>query len=116
MTKKLKITVLGTTYEVLVEEVEETQAASKTAVAAEPSAPLYVTPKKVTKITAPLSGTVSGIAVSVGTEVHSGDALCTIEAMTMQNVIPAPTDGVVSQIHIRADEDVDLGDLLITLE
>ena len=115
MTKKLKITVLGTTYEVLVEEVEEGTAKS-TVASAEPTAPLYVTPKKVTKITAPLSGTVCNIAVSVGDEVKSGDALCTIEAMTMQNVIPAPTDGIVSQIHIHTEEDVDLGALLITLE
>lgn len=118
MTKKLKITVLGTTYEVLVEEVNDAkeEAANATPKEAPMPAPLYAKPKQTIEVTTPLSGTVSDIAVHVGDTVRGGDALCTVEAMKMQNIIPAPKDGTVSQIPIRVGDSVDTGALLIVIE
>lgn len=119
MTKKLKITVLGKTYDVVVEEIEE--ATSSATPAAAPvketvKVPLYADPKPQTEVCAPVSGIVSDIAVHVGDEVHSGDRLCTVEAMKMQNAIPSPIDGVVTQIPVRVGDSVEGGDLLIVLE
>ena len=114
--KKLKITVLGKTYDVVVEEIEES-ASPATAPAKETvKIPLYADPKPQTEVSAPVSGIVSDIAVHVGDEVHSGDRLCTVEAMKMQNAIPSPIDGVVTQIPVRVGDSVEGGDVLIILE
>lgn len=120
MTKKLKITVLGTVYEVLVEEVTENKeepVSVYTAPKEMPAPPpLYAKPKQITEVKAPLSGTVSEISVVVGDMVRGGDVLCAVEAMKMQNSIPSPVDGTVTQIAIRVGDSVDNGDLLITIE
>lgn len=117
MTKKLKITVLGKSYEVLVEEIEESAApAAVTPVKEAVKTPLYTEPKPLSEVNAPVSGIISDIAVHVGDEVHSGDRLCTVEAMKMQNAIPAPIDGVVTQILVRVGDTVEGGDVLITME
>ena len=119
MIKKLKITVLGKTYEVLVEEMEDgtnIPSSTITPIKETVKTPLYAEPKPVTEVNAPVSGTISDIAVHVGDEVHSGDRLCTIEAMKMQNAIPSPIDGVVTQILVRVGDNVEGGDVLITME
>lgn len=117
MTKKLKITVLGKTYDVVVEEIEEVLATPVAAPVKETvKMPLYADPKPLTEVTAPVSGTVSDIAVHVGDEVHSGDRLCTVEAMKMQNTIPSPIDGIVTQIPVRVGDTVEGGGVLIVLE
>ncbi len=114
MTKKLKITVLGKSYEVLVEELEESGASAP--VKEMVKTPLYSEPKPVTEVISPVNGTVSAIAVHVGDELHSGDRLCTVESMKMDNTIPAPIDGVVTQILVRIGDTVQSGDVLITME
>ena len=95
--KKLKITVLGKTYEVLVEdmgEVRERATVPEHAVhtpQSVPRAPIEAAPP--TEVSAPMSGTVSSLSVSVGSTVQSGETLLVLEAMKMQNTIPAPKDG-----------------------
>ncbi len=117
MTKKLKITVLGKTYEVLVEEIEEGAVSIPTPSVKETvKTPLYAEPKPVSEVTSPVSGTVTDIAVHIGDELHSGDRLCTVEAMKMKNSIPAPIDGVVTKILVRVGDTVESGALLITME
>ena len=117
MMKKLKITVLGKTYDVLVEEIEENGTQATVAPAKEMvKMPLYSEPKPVTDIISPVGGVISDIAVHIGDEVHSGDRLCTVESMKMENAIPAPIDGVVTQILVRIGDTVQSGDLLITME
>ena len=113
MMKKLKITVLGKSYEVLVEELEESSSAPVKELV---KTPLYSEPKPVTEIISPVNGAVSSIAVHVGDEVHSGDPLCTVESMKMHNHIPAPIDGIVTQIVAHVGDTVQSGDVLITME
>ncbi len=117
MIKKLKITVLGETYDVTVEEVEETRDTPIEA-AAEimKPAPIYADPKPVTEVRSPISGVVSGVAVKVGDEVKNGDCLCTIEVMKMANTIPAPLDGVVTAVLVKAGDTVETETVLITME
>jgi propionyl-CoA carboxylase alpha chain len=47
----------------------------------------------------PMPGTVVSIAVSEGQEVKSGETLCTVEAMKMENILRAERDGVVAKIN-----------------
>lgn len=116
-TKKLKITVLGKSYEVLVEDLGEVSDFVNLPIERAPQA--AVTPidaPVLTEVTAPMSGTILEIFAHVGDEVQAGDRLCLLEAMKMQNVIPAPVDGIVRQILTAKGDAVGAGELLITIE
>lgn len=67
-------------------------------------------------VKAPLPGTVISIAVKVGDAVKTGQELCVLEAMKMNNPIRATQAGKVSQIHVRIGEQVAHGAPLLTLE
>ena len=118
--KKLKITLLGKTYEVLVEDMGE--ASEPSAYYAErtpmPTAvPLAPIESSVTtEVSAPMNGTVLEIAVSVGAEVNAGDRLLVLEAMKMKNTIPSPANGTVRQIFTHVGDNVSTGELLFILD
>lgn len=117
--KKLMITVLGKTYEVLVEDMGEVandpvSYAEHTVV---PSVPLPPVERNTeTRVTAPMSGTVLGITVAVGDDVTAGAPLMTLEAMKMQNEIPAPKDGTIREILVRQGDSVSTGTLLFIID
>ena len=62
-----------------------------------------------------MPGTILKINVTVGQSVKSGDALCVLEAMKMENDIPAPQDGTIASIEVTKGSSVQSGDVLITL-
>ena len=118
MIKKLKITVLGETYDVTVEEIIDPSEVPTEAPAAEPAkaTPVYADPKPVTEVKSPISGVVSSINVKVGDTVTNGDALCTVDVLKMENMIPSPIDGVVTGILVNTGDSVEPDTVLITLE
>ena len=110
--KKLKITVLGKTYEVLVEDMGEVT--SKHTAYTEHTIPASVPMPPVERntavtVSAPMNGTVLDITAAVGDEITAGTPLLTLEAMKMQNVIPAPKDGTVREILVRKGDTVSTG-------
>ena len=116
-TKRLKITVLGKSYEVLVEDMGEVTDAVVTSPDRAPqTAVVPIDAPELTEVTAPMSGTILDIVTQVGDTVQAGDRLCILEAMKMQNVLPAPVSGTVRQIVVSRGDAVDAGDLLITIE
>lgn len=72
--------------------------------------------RKLKQLKAPMPGRVVSIAVSVGQNIEPGDALLTLEAMKMENVLKAEGVGVVKAIAIQAQDVVDKGGLLIEFE
>jgi propionyl-CoA carboxylase alpha chain len=52
----------------------------------------------------PMPGLVVRIDVEVGQEVQEGQALCTIEAMKMENILRAERKGVVAKVHANAGD------------
>ncbi|MBO5754560.1 MAG: acetyl-CoA carboxylase biotin carboxyl carrier protein subunit [Clostridia bacterium] len=116
-TKKLKITVLGKSYEVLVEDLGEVTDVVTPAPDRTPQASvLPIDTPALTEVTAPLSGTILEVVTHVGDTVQAGDRLCVLEAMKVQNVLPAPVSGMVRQILISKGDAVDAGAVLITIE
>ena len=63
-----------------------------------------------------MPGTILKINVAVGQTVKSGDAVCVLEAMKMENDIPAPADGVVASVNVTTGASVQSGDILVTLK
>ncbi len=131
---RYKVTVNGTAYDVLVEDIGGAQAAyapiaqptttvvAPTAVAqpapvAAPAAAAAPAPAPAgaSVVEAPMPGKILKISVSVGASVASGDVLLILEAMKMENEISAPAGGTVREIRAREGDSVNTGDVLIVL-
>ncbi len=50
---------------------------------------------------APMPGMIISYAVKVGDKVNTGDLVCVLEAMKMQNSLPAPASGTVTAINFE---------------
>ena len=113
-----EIDVNGSTYKVeLAEEVKTTKT------------PKLVRPKPVqtkeskpkpaaglSKIEAPLPGTMFKINVKAGDEVKKGQAIMILEAMKMENNILAEKDGVINKVLVSEGDAVLQGDILAEIE
>ena len=85
----------------------------------EPAAPRVVVDRPPTAIktfVAPMPGTILSIDVEVGDQVVTGDPVCVLEAMKMQQVLRAEWSGVVRAVHVVVGEQVQDGSTIIELE
>jgi propionyl-CoA carboxylase alpha chain len=64
----------------------------------------------------PMPGLVVKVDVAVGDEVQDGQALCTIEAMKMENILRAERKGVVSKINATAGDSLAVDDVIMEFE
>jgi len=137
--KKLRVTVEGKAYDVLVEILDAGPAAPGTAAAAAPvalapvqSAPLAasvvappssapVAPKAppvaagANDVLSPLSGKVVSIDVKVGDDVAAGAKVAVVEAMKMNTDISAVHAGKVLSIHATVGGAIEEGTVMIKL-
>lgn len=133
--KKYNVTVNGTTYEVVVEEIgaaptaggeraepKPAQPQAKTAPAAvpPPAAPakpaVGPAPTGAGVVKAPMPGTVLSVKVGPGAPVKAGDVLLILEAMKMENEITAPAGGKVKEVPVSAGTAVNTNDVLVVIE
>jgi acetyl-CoA/propionyl-CoA carboxylase biotin carboxyl carrier protein len=66
-------------------------------------------------IASPMQGTVLSVAVADGDTVETGQVLCIIEAMKMENEVRAPHGGVVAELSVAAGEPVGAGQVICVL-
>ena len=64
----------------------------------------------------PMPGLVVKVDVEVGQEVQEGQALCTIEAMKMENILRAEKKAVVSKVNAGAGDSLAVDDVIIEFE
>ncbi|NBD30380.1 MAG: acetyl-CoA carboxylase biotin carboxylase subunit [Alphaproteobacteria bacterium] len=64
----------------------------------------------------PMPGMIVKVDVAVGQEVQEGQALCTVEAMKMENILRAERTGVVSQINAGAGDSLAVDDVIMEFE
>ena len=135
---KYKVTLKGRTYEVEVEAgeailLDEYEAIAPSAPAAAPAAaapaaaPATAAPAAAAApaapvvtgagdpVNAPMPGNILKVNVSQGQAVKSGDVLCVLEAMKMENEIMAPKDGTVTQVLVSKGSTVDTGAPLVVI-
>lgn len=133
--RKFNVVVNGVAYDVEIEEVGGAVASAPVAApVAAPAAPVAAAPVAAPKaapaapaapkaqgkagsvaIKAPMPGTILKINVKVGDSVKSGDVVCVLEAMKMENDICAPQDGVVSSVEVAQGASVATDAVLVTL-
>lgn len=132
MQRKLRITVEGKVYDVLVEELTEnghvapsypsiagTGAPSHVAAAPIAAPPPASAPTKPVAGAgdeiSPLAGVVESVAVSLGQSVCAGDKILVIEAMKMKTPIHANHSGTVKNIAVVVGQAVEAGAVLMTI-
>jgi propionyl-CoA carboxylase alpha chain len=54
--------------------------------------------------------------VQVGDEVQDGQALCTVEAMKMENILRAEKKAVVTKINAAAGDSLSVDDVIMEFE
>ena len=124
--KKLRVTVEGKTYEVLVEVLDDgaPPAAAPAPVgraaplpATAPVAPATPPPAAAAAgdIVSPLAGKVVSIDVRAGQAVVEGAQVATIEAMKMNTYVYAPRAGTVAGVLVNPGDSVEEGSPLVRL-
>ena len=114
---KYKVTLNQKVYEVEVEAgkavlLDEYEACAP-APAAAPAAPVVTGAGE--PVNAPMPGNILKVNVTQGQAVKSGDVLCVLEAMKMENEIMAPKDGTVTQVLVAKGATVDTGAPLVVI-
>ena len=130
MRKKLRVTVDGKSFDVVVESLDEqgrvvpmpqnppVQVFQQATMAPPPSssAPKPVAPVAGSgNVTSPLAGRIVSIDCQVGQVVASGAQLVTVEAMKMNTFVYAAMDGTVASINVNPGDAVEEGQVLVTL-
>jgi propionyl-CoA carboxylase alpha chain len=64
----------------------------------------------------PMPGLIVKVDVEIGQEVQEGQALCTVEAMKMENILRAERKGVVSRINAGAGDSLAVDDVIMEFE
>lgn len=67
-------------------------------------------------ILSPGQGTVLRVAVEVGQSISSGDLVCVLESMKMENEVLARRDGIVVAVGVTQGQSVSRGDLLVSID
>ena len=67
-------------------------------------------------IDAEMQGTILSVNVAEGDTVESGDVICVLEAMKMENDVIAERGGTVAQVAVEEGQSVNQGDVLVVLE
>ncbi|GAW28689.1 biotin/lipoyl-containing protein [Carboxydocella sp. ULO1] len=127
--KKLRITINGIAYEVLVEELP-TEAGAQTPAtiqrsaqpAATPPPPAMAAPAAAPvatgkgQVTAPMPGVIKGVKVKPGDKVDAGQVLVILEAMKMENEIAAKQAGTVKEVLVSEGQNVGMNEVLVVIE
>ena len=124
--KKLRITVEGKAYEVLVEMLDEHQAPPVTVAHRAPlaSAPVSAPPASSGgsaaaagpgDVVSPLAGRIVSLDVKIGDSVEPGTRLITIEAMKMNTYVNSQAAGKVTAILVNPGDAVEENQPLVTI-
>ena len=133
--RTFKVTVNGTAYDVTIEEIGTPGAFVPTAAYAPAAAPAPVAaapapvaaapapaaapaaPKSVkgTAVKSPFPGTLLRLNVKEGDSVKTGDVLCVVEAMKMENDICSPCDGKITAIMASEGRNVVTDEIILSI-
>ena len=124
----VEVNVGGQTYYVEIEEAEPSAIQPRTRRGRRP--PSRIAPPSLPRVggavpafdpsdkvlRAPMPGRVIAIRVRPGDRVATGDEVCVVEAMKMEQSIRAAQDGVIKEIFVQPMDSVGANDALIEME
>ncbi len=131
MLKNFRVTVNGSSYDVVVEELDGSSVAAAPTAPVAPAAPTPApapAPAPVaapapaakagsgTPVKAPMPGTILDVKVNVGDTVAENAVVVILEAMKMENEIVTPVGGKVTSVVVSKGQSVNSDDVLITVE
>ena len=64
----------------------------------------------------PMPGLITALPVAVGQDIKAGDALATVEAMKMENVLYAERDGVIARILAKKGDNLARDDVILEFQ
>ena len=82
---------------------------------AQPEASTDNPPSAARVFTSPMPGVIVSVAVEAGDQVVTGDEVCVLEAMKMQQVLRADWSGIVGTVHVGPGQQVLDGDPILDL-
>ena len=122
MMKRFTVTVNGTAYDVVVEEVSEGAAPAAAAPAAAPkaaparkAAPVSSGSQGSVQVKAPMPGNILKVNVKVGDKVSKDTVVAVLEAMKMENEIYAGQDGTIASVEVAQGTSVTAEQVIITM-
>ncbi len=84
--------------------------------ATRPDSPVVKPASAVKAFTSPMPGVVLSVAVKAGDQLATGDEICVLEAMKMQQTLRADWSGTVRTVHVKPGQQVLDGDPIVDLE
>ncbi len=81
-----------------------------------PSAAARPAPGPTKSFKTPMPGVIVSVAVKEGDQVVTGDPICILEAMKMQQTLRADWSGIVQAVHVSAGDQVVDGQAIADLE
>ena len=121
----LQVLVDGHPVDVDIELLGRTSALPQQAVPAEgtedtdepatPDEPPPSRPSQARVFRSPMPGVVLSVAVEKGQQIVTGDEICVLEAMKMQQSLRADWSGIISTVHVKPGEQVLDGDPIVEL-
>ncbi|NSX56524.1 acetyl-CoA carboxylase biotin carboxylase subunit [Parasulfitobacter algicola] len=78
--------------------------------------PEKVAPDTSKLLLCPMPGLIVNVAVQAGDEVQDGQALCTVEAMKMENILRAERTAKVTKINANAGDNLAVDDVIMEFE
>ncbi|KAG1667718.1 Propionyl-CoA carboxylase alpha chain, mitochondrial [Nymphon striatum] len=78
--------------------------------------PVKLPPDTSKMLLCPMPGLVVSLDVAVGDEVQEGQALCTVEAMKMENILRAEKKSVVTKVNASAGDSLSVDDVIMEFE
>ena len=82
----------------------------------EPNASSSAEPPAGRTFRTPMPGVIFSVAVAAGDQVVTGDEVCVLEAMKMQQTLRADWSGIVKTVHVQPGQQVPDGAPIVDLE
>lgn len=67
-------------------------------------------------VNAPMTGVILSVLVKKGDQVKTGQVMCILEAMKMENEIKAPKAGTVKEVYVSEGSSVSEGEVLLVIK